>query len=224
MRNGKASSNRPKMTSNYFKYLAYTLVVAGVFSAHAGSYDDFFVAIRNDNPSALTDLLRRGFDPNTPDAKGQPGLTIAIREHSLKAAKALLSSPTADVNALNQAGESPLMIAALKGDLAAAQLLLESKAKVNQSGWAPLHYAATGPEPKLVELLIERGADLDAESPNGTTPLMMAAQYGSDQSVEILLKRGADSKRRNRLGLGVVDFAKLSGREAVIKRVEKASR
>ena len=79
------------MSINYLKKLVYALVAAGVFSARAGSYDDFFVAIRKDDPAVLTDLLRRGFDPNTPDAKGQPGLTIAVREHSLKA---ILRAPT----------------------------------------------------------------------------------------------------------------------------------
>jgi len=208
---------------HYIKKLIYIVVAVAFCSANAGSYDDFFVAIRRDDGGAIKALLDRGFDPNTPDSKGQPGLTIAIQVPALKAAKALLDG-SANVNALNGAGESALMMAALKGDLAGARLLLERGAQVNQSGWAPLHYAATGPEPKIVQLLLERGAEIDAPSPNGTTPLMMAAQYGSEDSVRLLLERGADPKKRNQRELGAADFARLSGRESLTKRLESASR
>jgi ankyrin repeat protein len=208
---------------NHFKKIVYLVVALSFSSAHAGSYEDFFVAIKNDNASLLSGLLDRGFDPNTRDPKGQPGLTMALQERSPKALKALLERRDIDINALNQAGESPLMMAALKGDVPAAQQLLERGAKVNQSGWAPLHYAATGPETRLVQLLLERGAEINAPSPNGTTPLMMAAQYGTEDSVRLLLERGADASRRNDRGMRAADFAKLSGREPVIKRLEQAA-
>jgi ankyrin repeat protein len=208
---------------NHFKKIVYLVVALSFSSANAGSYEDFFVAIKNDNASLLSGLLDRGFDPNTRDPKGQPGLTMALQERSPKALKALLERRDIDINALNQAGESPLMMAALKGDVPAAQQLLERGAKVNQSGWAPLHYAATGPETRLVQLLLERGAEINAPSPNGTTPLMMAAQYGTEDSVRLLLERGADASRRNDRGMRAADFAKLSGREPVIKRLEQAA-
>ena len=208
----------------YFRYVIYAIITMACLSANAGSYDDFFSAIRNDNASVLGDLLARGFDPNTRDPKGQPGLTMAIQQQSPKVEKALLDRPDIDINALNQAGESALMMAALKGNLPAVQRLLERGAKVNQPGWAALHYAASGPDSKIVELLLERGAEVDAPSPNGTTALMMAAQYGSEASVELLLKRGADPERRNERQLRAVDFARLSGRESLVKRLEQARR
>ena len=209
---------------NYFKKLIYITVVIASFSSNAGSFEDFFVAIRNDNAGVVNGLLDRGFDPNTRDEKGQPGLTIAMQEHALNAARALLARPGIDINALNQAGESALMMAALKGDLSGAQLLLERGAKVNQPGWSPLHYAATGREPKLVQLLLDRGAEIDAASPNGSTPLMMAAQYGSEDSVKLLLARGADAKRRNQLDLSVIDFARRAGRAALVEQLEQSLR
>ena len=212
------------MIRNCFKNALYLLVFIAFGSAIAGSYDDFFIAIRNDNAGVVNDLLERGFDPNTRNAKGQPGLTVAMQEQSPKAARALLNHPTIDVNALNQAGESALMMAALKGDLASSQLLLERGALVNQSGWSPLHYAATGPEPKIVKLLLDSGADIDAGSPNGSTPLMMAAQYGSEDSIKLLLDRGADAKRRNQLDMQASDFARRAGRDSLAKRLDQAQR
>jgi ankyrin repeat protein len=208
----------------YLRKIVYLSIVAAFSCAHAGSYEDFFVAIRNDNPSVLTNLLARGFDPNTRDPKGQPGLTMAFQQRAPQAAKALLAGPGIDVNALNEAGESALMMTALKGDIAGAQLLLERGAKVNQPGWSALHYAATGPEPKLVRLLLEHGAAVDAESPNGSTPLMMAAQYGSEDSASLLLERGADPGKRNERRLRAADFARLAGRDALAKRLETPAR
>lgn len=208
----------------FFRSIAFLTLAIAFSGSFAGSFDDFFIAVKNDNAPAVTELLKRGFDPNTRDSKGRPGLTTAMQERSLKAARALLEHPATDVNALNAAGESALMMAALKGELAGAELLLGRGATVNLTGWSPIHYAATGPEPRLVELLLDKGADINAASPNGTTPVMMAAQYGSEDSVKLLLQRGADLTRRNQLGLGAVDFARLSGREALVRRLEQAGR
>ncbi len=208
----------------YFKKINYLILAIAVSSATAGSFDDFFIAIRNDNTSVLGGLLQRGFAPNPAHEKGQPGLTMAMQERSLRAAKLLLEQPTLKIDALNQAGESALMMAALKGEIAGAKMLLERGAKVNQGGWSPLHYAAAGPEPELVGLLLERGAEVDAASPNGTTPLMMAAQYGSEDSLKQLLDRGADPSRRNLRDLAASDFAKLAGRDALAASLQKLQR
>lgn len=208
----------------HIRLCAYLVITSVFSSAFAGSYEDFFIALRNDHAHVVADLLRRGFEPNSRDPNGQPGLTVAMQEGSLKAARVLLGAKEIDVNALNASGESALMMAALQGDEAGVRLLLERGAQVNQPGWSALHYAATGPQPRVVLLLLERGAEIDALSPNETTPLMMSAQYGSEESVKLLLAHGADPKRRNQLGLGVLDFAELSGRIPLVRFVEGLSR
>jgi ankyrin repeat protein len=213
-----------RVFKRYLKFAFQAIVLAGIVSAYAGSYEDFFIAIRNDSADELKSLLQRGVDPNSRDPKGQPGLTVSMQEHALKAAEVLLAQPDIDVNAPNAAAESPLMMAALKGDLQGCQMLLAKGAKVNLSGWSPLHYAATGPSPAVVRLLLDRGAAVNALSPNGTTPLMMAAQYGSEESLRLLLKRGADWKRRNERGLDAADFAQLAGRMRLAQQLRELHR
>src|SRR5580765_8022535 len=93
------------MLKYYFKKSIYLITVMAVFSANAGSYEDFFVAIKNDNTSNLASLLARCFDPNTRDPKGQPGLTMALQERSPRTVKLLIERADIDVNALNNAGE-----------------------------------------------------------------------------------------------------------------------
>jgi len=211
---------------NYFKRVAYILVAASFFSsatAIAGSYEDFFRAVNRDDGDTVATLVQRGFDPNSRDPQGQTALHLALRDQSPRTANALWRSTDLDVNALNGAGETPLMLAALKGELDWAQRLLTRGARSHQEGWSPVHYAATGPEVKLLQLLVERGAPLDARSPNGTTPLMMAARYGTVDGVAYLLARGADKSLKNDLGLDAADFAKAGGKEMLVERLRAAA-
>lgn len=198
------------MRKHFIKHinkLIYLFVFVGFSVAHAGSYDDFFTAIKQDNPDAIKALLARGFDANTPDPKGQHGLYLALEEPSLKAAQALISWPKTDVNRLNAKGESPLMLAALKGHQDLAEQLVKRGADINKTGWTALHYAASSGQLGIISLLIEYSAYIDAESPNGTTPLMMAAMYGTPAAVKLLLQEGADPQLKNQQGLSALQFA-----------------
>ncbi len=207
------------MTRKYIRYLIYTIIIATVLAARAGTYEDFFQAVNRDDGDTVRVLVQRGFDPNSRSPQGQTALHVALRDESWRVAQALWASTTLDVNAVNGSGETPLMMAALRGDLDWAQRLIERGAKVHKDGWSPLHYAATGPEPKIVALLLDRGAPVNAASPNRSTPLMLAARYGAEANVDLLLARGADVRLRNDLDLDAADFAKLGAREFLLARL-----
>ncbi len=209
---------------NYFRFLVYLFVVIGFSSAIGGSYDDFFVAIKRDDAPAISRLLQLGFDPNTPGPSGSAGLFLALRERSLNAAQVLLEWPKTNVEARNPDDESPLMMAAIKGDLEIARRLIARGADVNKPGWTPLHYAATGTSPQMVQLLLDENAYIDAESPNGTTPLMMAAQYGPESIIQLLLEAGADPQLKNQLGLSATDFANRVSRAHAAQMISTAIR
>jgi len=199
--------------NKYLKKIVYLIVVLCVSSAMAGSYDDFFIALKRDDPSAITALLQRGFDPNTPSPEGLDGLYLALRDGSLKAAKVLIDWPKTNVDTRTLKDETPLMMACLRGELGIARQLIARDADVNKTGWTPLHYAATNGHLEVIELLLDQSAYIDAESPNGTTPLMMAAQYGSPEAVKLLLESGADPTLKNQLGLTALDFAHRGNRK-----------
>ena len=195
--------------------------------AWAGAYEDFFAAILRDDPDTIRALLRRGFDPDTRDTKGQVGLTLALQNGSNKAFAALLTARRLNVEARNKQDESPLMMAAIKGNIDAVRALLARDADVNKTGWAPLHYAASAGSPQhtqIIALLLENHAYIDAASPNGTTPLMMAAHYGSTDSVQLLLDEGADPTLKNQLGLTAYDFAMRVSRTESAERIAAAIR
>jgi hypothetical protein len=200
----------------WFSFAVYLVLVIAVSAAQAGSYEDFFTAIKRDEPRAVQELLRRGFDPNTPSPEGLHGLYLALREPSLKVAEVLIDWPKTHLEARTPEDESPLMMAALKGHAKLARKLIDKGADVNKPGWAPLHYAATGGHLEIMSLLLEHHAFIDAESPNGTTPLMMAAHYGTPAAVKLLLEAGADTAMRNQLGLSAVDFANRGNRKDAV--------
>lgn len=195
----------------YFQYLRKFIVLIGFFSylnvVWAGSYEDFFQAVKSDNAKVVQSLLQRGFDPNTVSPEGVPGLMLALREPSLQVAALLANWPQTRVEFRNDKDESPLMLAALKGYLPLVKKLLDRDADVNKTGWTPLHYAATGGHVAVMEHLLDHSAYIDAESPNGSTPLMMAAMYGSPEAVKHLIQAGADLTLKNHLGMTALDFA-----------------
>ena len=195
------------------RFAAYLLVAAQVSIASAGSYEDFFAAIQRDDARVVQDLLRRGFDPNTPAPDGRPGLMIAVRAPAPKVAQVLIAWPETRVDPRNANDETPLMLAALEGQTEIVRQLIARDADVNKPGWAPLHYAATHGHLAIMELLLEHHAFIDAQSPNGTTPLMMAAHYGTPAAVKLLLEAGADIDMRNQLGLSALDFANRGNRK-----------
>lgn len=205
-----------------FRSLLYLVISAGVSFSHGGAYDDFFSAINRDDDWAIAKLLERGFDPNSRDPKGQTGLILALRDDSPRVAEALWKSPGLDVNAQNTSGETALMMAALRGQVAWMQRLLGRGAQVHKDGWSPVHYAATGPEVKAVALLLERGAPVEALSPDNDTPLMMAARYGAEGSVDLLLARGASASAKNSRNLDAVDLARAGGRDFLVERLQKS--
>lgn len=55
-----------------------------------------------------------------------------------------------------------------------------------------LHYAVLAPFPEAIDLLLEKGANIDARLPNGQTPLMLATIKANLATIKRLLAAGAD--------------------------------
>lgn len=210
--------------------LGCALVACAVPSAAAaGSFDDYFRAVKLDNARVVKNLLERGFDPNAIEPeRGDTGLILALREGSMKVFDVLLRARGVDIEARARDGDNALMIASFKGNRPAVEALLAREAEVNRPGWTALHYAAASGSEDIVRLLLEHHAYIDAESPNKTTPIMMAAYGGFIWTVKLLLDEGADATLKNELGLTAIDMAARNGHKDIVEgltyRLKKAGK
>jgi hypothetical protein len=97
---------------------------------------------------------------------------------------------------------SNLHQAAGVGDVARVALEIKNGADVNSitsiDHWTPLMYAARGGNPEVINLLVDRGANIRAENSQGGTPLHIAAFYEKTENCRALLARGANVRARTR--------------------------
>ncbi|WP_051971482.1 ankyrin repeat domain-containing protein [Massilia sp. 9096] len=179
---------------------------------------DFFRAVQMDDTRTVQSLLRV-VDPNGLNpVGGEPALVVAVREGSMNVLKLLLAHPGTQVDASAMNGNTALMMAAYKRNMAAVEALLAKGAAVNRPGWTALHYAAAGGDNDIAALLLKRGARVDAVSPAASgayTPLMMAAREGHEYSALFLLERGANPMLKNGEGLTAAQIAERADHKAI---------
>lgn len=60
-----------------------------------------------------------------------------------------------------------------------------------ESGWTALMFAINNRSAKIVDVLIENGADVNIESLSGITPIKFARMVGNQKIVSLLIKAGA---------------------------------
>ena len=107
--------------------------------------------------------------PEPPTAKA-PDISIyeAAREGNIEAVKQHIAAGT-DVNAKDDALE-----------------------------WTPLHIAPLGSHKEVAELLIAKGADVNAKKDDGETPLHDAFFFSHKKIVELLIAKGADVNAKDK--------------------------
>jgi ankyrin repeat protein len=172
------------------------------------------IAARRGRGDVLAALARRGIPI---ELNGVDGLIAACATNDAGAVHSTVASEPQLVRELLAEGGKLLAEFAGNGNTKGVQQLLDLGVPVDAlydgdpyfdiaKGSIALHVAAWKAWPKTVKLLIERGANVNAEDAKGRTPLMLAVKACVDsywmnrrtpESVEALLKAGASTSGVN---------------------------
>lgn len=171
----------------------------------------------------------------------------AARKGDANKIKALLQGDPKLVADRDKNGDTPLHLAALHGQLAAAQVLIDAGADVNaknnygaftpgdlgnvfasnnhrdpvtllnvhgidtrdmKNGYTPLDLCLFASRHKeLMQLLIAKGADVNAQASSGATPLFFAVLRDQPDDVKFLIDKGANVNLPDAYGDTILDAA-----------------
>jgi len=118
--------------------------------------------------------------------------------------------------------ESPISLqeAAATGKVDEAKALISNGIDVNAREYGTLktalHYGVEKVHKEIVELLIAKGADVNAKATNDWTPLHMAALAGHKGVVEVLIAKGADVNAKNNESQKPLDIARRQNRMDIV--------
>ncbi|HEY8667195.1 MAG TPA: ankyrin repeat domain-containing protein [Tepidisphaeraceae bacterium] len=86
------------------------------------------------------------------------------------------------------------------GDISSADRLVKQDPDLLTAVWGPygsaLHLAASRNQPRMIEFLLDQGADINARGQWGGTPLHWACWLGSKDSAAVLINHGASVELR----------------------------
>ena len=146
----------------------------------------------------VPDLLKRGANPNTEDERQGNVLQLAISKGCQESTVMALLGAGADVNAIEGEHGTALQAAVYRKEESLVRLLLDSGAIVNPppSGdyGNPLQIAAsTSRSENILELLLERGADVHALGGRYGSIIQAAAAFGNEPLVDRCLRNNVDT-------------------------------
>lgn len=153
-------------------------------------------------------------------AKANESMNKKLLQAAVSATKAReikeLIEKGADINAHNEWGLTPVMLAAqynhsvavLKELIAQGADIKEVEPKYKSNS---LHLAANcSKNPKVIEVLLEAGAELETKNYLGETALIMAVNANPETKIITqLIKLGADINARDYQGHTVLEYAKV---------------
>jgi Leucine-rich repeat (LRR) protein/ankyrin repeat protein len=174
-------------------------------------------AIRAQKPEEVKRMLEAGADPNGISPRTHSSmLGVALQQNppfpsqkfNLEILTVLLSkgaNPNTPIN------DTDLPLTAAAGDASTLALLLAHGADANaasaKDGLTALHRSARADAVDSIELLLSKGARIEARSALGFTPWLLAVAQGQRAAADLLSAKGADTTVKTASGESAADLA-----------------
>lgn len=171
-------------------------------------------AVYDENVAEVRRLIKAGANVSLANNYGASPMSLAAEVGNAEIIKLLLDAG-ANADSPNPDGQTALLAVARTGNVAAAELLIKHGAKVDAKekwgGQTALMWASARRHPEMMQFLISKGADVNAQSidrdyqrhvtaegrpknldSGGFTPLLYAARENCMACVKVLLDNKAD--------------------------------
>jgi ankyrin repeat protein len=140
---------------------------------------------------------------NSKDEIGYTCLHIACILDNLEKLKEYKQLNYADINNIDNEGNTPLLIASLYGNLKCINFLIENCSDIeitNKLGNTSLSLASHNGYINCIKYLIEKGANIEHNNNMNNTPLLLASQKDHIECLKFLIKKGAHLNHINKNG------------------------
>lgn len=157
------------------------------------SPDELVRAVTIQRDSLVDLCLMERVDPNGRDGQGRTPLLIATSQQDWKTARRLLDAGAA-VDLADKNGFTPLMAAAMHGDLEMFQLLLERSTNLHPEkpcadGQDLLSFALDGGHPEIIRTVVQHLPTMPEWTTSTRRALTKALQVGKNDEVRLLLSK-----------------------------------
>jgi ankyrin repeat protein len=117
-----------------------------------------------------------------------------------------------------------LFSAAISGNIERVKSILSEGTNVNTQtdiGRTAMMAASFNGNIRVIRLLLAYGADVNLADNLGTTALMDAVMFGNETLVNLLITAGADITAQDKQNVSVIDKAKKTTHDHIVKLLEK---
>lgn len=196
---------------------------APVYTSCAKGYSALHYAAENGHLDVVVVLLRAKASLTAVTSAGVTPLCLAARGGHEPVVRLLLRSGAPSTQ--SSGGWMALHVAVTHNHIGVVKCLLRDAAAAaavsapGLRGGTALHVACRKRSPKMVQLLLKAGADVEARNEHGCTPLHIAAFMGDMESLQQLLAAGADPRVIAQQGATVLHAAVNGNHFAVLQQL-----
>jgi ankyrin repeat protein len=149
----------------------------------------------------------------------QKDVFTVARNGTIEEMKVLFERNANCVNEVNDSGFSPLILASYRGNFEVAKYLITIVKDVNYKSpeGTALMAAVMKNNIELIQLLINKNANLDLTSKTGVTALMLATQFKNIEIIKILLQHKANKLLKDDNGKTAFEYAVNTNDDTIIQ-------